>query len=338
MLTGNVGIPVKLFEDATKHINLPKDLADFKSKIEIRLSLQELQTRSLIKINTHDQTIWIHRLLKSTLLQQMGSQRRQLCFDTVLRLLAYCFPTRTELSQIRDLDMNIVWTQCGLYLSHVVALVKSYNDWRGELHPAFKLAELLDGCTWSELYSFPFSTSDLPPYANLYNIRYLVDYGVYSTALRLFDTARDISELHPDENVVTRANLYNTYGTLFRNSSRSQEAVDLFRKAIQATERAVELNLMEADDSSASLCYMHIACAELQLGHLEESEKWHKKAISIREASVKSKPLELAMVYLNYGWCLWQQMKLDEASETLEKALSLMQNAREGSGSGSYGR
>lgn len=126
-----------------------------------------------------------------------------------------------------------------------------------------------------------------------------MDYGVYSTALRLFDTARDISELHLDENVVTRENLYNTYGTLFRNSSRSQEAVDLFKQAIQATERAVELNLMKADDSSASICYMHIACAELQLNHFEHSESWHRKAVAIREASPRSKPLELAMVYLN---------------------------------------
>lgn len=39
----------------------------------------------------------------------MGRQRRQLCFDAVLRLLAYCFPTRTELSQIGDRDSRGLW-------------------------------------------------------------------------------------------------------------------------------------------------------------------------------------------------------------------------------------
>ena len=90
----------------------------------------------------------MHRLLQASTLSKMGTARRQTFFNGVLKLVNHRFPTRTELSQIEKKDMNDIWSQSGLYLPHVLTLVRRYHEWKKELHPSFILATLLDNCTW----------------------------------------------------------------------------------------------------------------------------------------------------------------------------------------------
>lgn len=113
------------------------------------------------------------------------------------------------------------------------------------------------------------------------------------------------------------------------SSNNAWKAYELFQKALDAKERAISLGILKLEESGLGNAFMHLGNAALELDKYDESEMWHRKAIDFKERpSSKVDMPDLSLSYNNYGYCLWQIGKLDQAYSTLQKALAIVQSQK----------
>jgi tetratricopeptide (TPR) repeat protein len=157
----------------------------------------------------------------------------------------------------------------------------------------------------------------------------LFERGLYNTALTIFESAEDICKRHEQDQSITLANLYSTYGTIYRNCNNPAKGRELFELAIERREAAVAMGSMGTSNIRLADAYMHLGSALLSLNDIPKSLEYHLRAINIREQHRHCEPQILALSYINIGWVYWQDNQLDKASEVLEKSLHIMEGLQE---------
>lgn len=153
--------------------------------------------------------------------------------------------------------------------------------------------------------------------------------GLYDTALTIFETAKDICKRHKHDQSITLANIYSTFGTIYRKCNNPTKGQELFELAIARRETAVAKGLMKNSNIRLADAYMHLGSALLSLNDISKSLEYHLRAIAIREQQIHCEPQILALSYINIGWAYWQDKQLDKASEVLEKSLQIMEDLQE---------
>jgi tetratricopeptide (TPR) repeat protein len=155
--------------------------------------------------------------------------------------------------------------------------------------------------------------------------------------MTIFETAESICKRHGQNQSIILANLYSTYGTIYRNCKNPTKARKFFELAIERREAAVAKGLMESSNIRLADAYMHLGSALLSLNDIPQSLDFHLRAINIREQHRDCEPQILALSYINSGWAYWQDNQLDKAAEVLEKSLQIMEALQE-NGSGQSGQ
>ncbi|PVH74989.1 hypothetical protein DL98DRAFT_518934 [Cadophora sp. DSE1049] len=302
-------IPSCIFQTLPKE-SLPKCLEFLTNKLTFQLTTQRLLSHCLVKANDDKGTLSIHRLVQFSVLQRMTTERRKEAFDHTLHILSQLFPLHLPYR----LEMASIWPLSEILIQHVLSLCSCYKDFSAVLGVPIELANLLDSCSW-----------------------YLFERGLYKTALIVFDVAKDICIRHPEDQSITLANLYSTFGTIYRNSNDPVKAQELFDLAIENREHAILTGLPRASDIRRADSYMHMGSVLLSLNNIPKSLEYHLRAIEIREQTPENEPQILALSYINIGWAYWQNQQLDDASEVLERSLQIMERLQM-SGSGQSGQ
>lgn len=92
---------------------------------------------------TDDKGLSIHRLVQSTRLEKMTDGERNSAFNMTIELLTHHFPR-----QVLGNHMHDLWSDCELFLPHVLAFENAVRQWNPSLEDNAAYINMMCDCTW----------------------------------------------------------------------------------------------------------------------------------------------------------------------------------------------
>lgn len=132
-------IPESLFKLSSDTPSRAETLSDLKTYL---LSVKGLLEFSLI--HRYQGNLSLHRLVQEATLDQMDEHARQKIFETAVEYVWKAFPRQPE----EGLLMSSQWKDCNVYLSHVEALERRFNEFSFPVVNSLRFAEVLYFCSW----------------------------------------------------------------------------------------------------------------------------------------------------------------------------------------------
>jgi len=229
--------------------------------------------------------ITMHRLVSSMTINNLDDDGRQERFDEALELIYRIYP---RLSATRA-SLSDVWSTCRLYLPHVLALERAYRQSNGEIEPRAKFATVLANASW-----------------------FLFEQSLPGQAMEILPTALEVGEATQEGNEHAVSTIYRTYGAIYLDANRNQEAFTNFQNQLRVLSSAYG-----PDDIAASHGYNNVALGYAALGKFDEAAQNYQKAMDIRSKDPQAAKGYQAMTLINLG-------VLEGLQKNYEKAFSML--------------
>ena len=154
------------------------------------------------------------------------------------------------------------------------------------------------------------------------------------TALAISKTAEDVCKALSPIDPYPLFNLFTTYGSIHRQSCRSQDGHDSYLKALE-----ICLSAPESEERTGYLAraYGGLGNTALGLDDVTESIKYHEMGLAIRRPNSSrlnsnEDVYAFAVALINVGWAYWKSGQLDKASEVELEAIDLIEEIDRSSG------
>ncbi len=246
---------------------------------------------SLIKRNTQDKTLSMHRLVQAVLLDSMSPDLRKQWRERVVQALNEAFP-EVEFKE---------WTRCGRLLPHVLICatwteteLTSILDASHMLHKAGDY--LRERARYSEAE----------------------EQGKYEQAEPLYQRALSIRERHLGEHPDT-ANSLSDLAVLYRQQGKYEQAEMLYQRALIVREQ----HLGDHPDTAWSLSTL--ADFYRQQGKFEQAEPLLLRALSIREEQLGPEHPDTARSLHGLAKLLQDQGKHERAEALYQRAYRIQE-------------
>lgn len=279
---------------------------------------------SLIKRNTQDKTLSMHRLVQAVLLDSMSPDLRKQWRERVVQALNEAFP-EVEFKE---------WTRCGRLLPHVLICatwteteLTSILDASHMLHKAgdylrerarYSEAEaLLTGALMIREQHLGAEHLDTARTLNELALLYWQQ-GKYEQAEPLYQRALSIRERHLGEHPDT-ANSLSDLAVLYRQQGKYEQAEMLYQRALIVREQ----HLGDHPDTAWSLSTL--ADFYRQQGKFEQAEPLLLRALSIREEQLGPEHPDTARSLHGLAKLLQDQGKHERAEALYQRAYRIQE-------------
>ena len=99
------------------------------------------------------------------------------------------------------------------------------------------------------------------------------------------------------------------------------EALQMTRRGLQ-----IRLSLLSPHDQKVAGSYGNMAIFAIATGQYEDSLVYSSACLKIRTLQAETQATNICCTYLYFGWCYAKTGRLDEAEESLSKAMSVLEN------------
>lgn len=163
-------------------------------------------------------------------------------------------------------------------------------------------------------------------------VRYLCERGRFDISSELIDSASNAyHSLKSRENELLWADICTVKLFYVNETHHQQTAIALAKEALDIREKAVRDGIFDEDHPNRANGFMNLGVMYAKIDP-QEAIRHHIRAIGIRERSSRYKNDQvhgLALNYLNIGRSFWMVGQLDEAAESFEKCLTIIQPREE---------
>ncbi|MDQ2886317.1 MAG: tetratricopeptide repeat protein [Chloroflexota bacterium] len=235
-------IPEEMFLKAPKDIGT--ELQSLVGNLhKLNLAIKELLKYSLVRRDSAEHTIVVHRLVQAVLRGEMDEETKKQWAERAIRVLDWSFP---------DVQVVVEWSKCQQWLPHALANSSFIEQWNLAFPEA---ARLLNQAGY-----------------------YLDDRAQYQEAEPLFKQALTIRKEvlglhHPDT-----ASSLNNLAYLYQAQGRLAEAEPLYEQALAIRKEVLGEHHPDTAQSLNNLGYLYDS-----QGRLAEAEPLYKQALTIRK-------------------------------------------------------
>ncbi len=298
-------------------------------------AIEELRKFSLVKRNSDEKMLRIHRLVQAVLKDGMDEEIQHQWAERTVRVVNQAFP---------DTDVS-VWSQCRRYLPQAQRCANLIDDY-GLVFP--QAARLLNeaGCYLREHAQYiqaeqflrqalatrekALGTEHSDTGATLNNLAYLYDIqGRYAQAEPLYQQALAIQEKTLGaENAATVMSLLHLE-SLYRKQGRYTEAEPLFQQALVVSKNLLEQELPDTAIGLNNLALLFFpgkdlfSTAESSHEGFERAESLLLRALAISEKVRGPEDITTDTILLNLGFLYTRRGLYKQAEASYQRALAI---------------
>jgi tetratricopeptide (TPR) repeat protein len=278
-------IPEELFLQGAAHLGPQLAVLETNSLV-FNQALAVIQRYSLVRRNSREHTLWIHRLVQAVLQDAMTPEEREQWIERGSAALNSVFP---------DVSHQFWghWDACGRLLPHVLTLANATASQTASLELAPLLTKTAD-----YLYQ---------------RAEYAESEPLYQRALQIYEQALGNSDPQVALPLSGLAELYRAQG-------RYAEAEPLFKRALQLWEQAGS-----GDYPEMPLVLDNLAILYAEQGHFQQAEPLFQRARQLCEQPPDDNNSLLAPVLNNLAVLYTMQGRYAEAEPLLQQALLLQE-------------
>jgi tetratricopeptide (TPR) repeat protein len=295
------------------------------SSLEFDEAIGALRRYSLIRRNTQEKVLSVHRLVQAVRKDSMSAQTMREWAERVVLSVNAAFPDDVEYA---------TWAQCERLLPHALICamlieqeqfnyleaarllhqVGEYLYYRGRYAEAEPLSQRALAIREHQL-----GPDDRDTARSLNNLAELYyNQGKYTEAEPLYLRALAIWERQPDPDHSDMARSLNNLAELYREQSKYTEAEPLYQHAISIWEQQLGPEHPLTASSLNNLAELY-----LRQGKYTEAEPLSQRALAIRERQLGPDHPDTARSLNNLANLYWAQKKYVEAEPLYQRALAI---------------
>jgi tetratricopeptide (TPR) repeat protein len=276
-------IPEELFLQGAVHLG-PALVAIETDPLAFNNALAAIQSFSLLRRSSREQTLSMHRVVQAVLADAMSKQERDQWTKRVIAALNALFP------EVRHQVWG-QWGQCGRLLPHVLTVAAATATQQHNL----ELASLLS------------KTAD-----------YLLQRAQYQQAEPLYQRALSMCEQMLGNEHPQIAFPLNGLADLYREQGQYEQAELLYQRALRLWEQTLGSQHPEIPSPLNNLAILY-----QERGHYEQAEQLLQRDLSFHEQTFGHQHPEIAPTLNNLAILYQEQGHFEQAEQLLQRALRL---------------
>jgi tetratricopeptide (TPR) repeat protein/transcriptional regulator with XRE-family HTH domain len=281
-------IPEELFHQGAEYLGVALQTV-CRDKFEWNKVVAVACGYSLLERQPEQQTLSIHRLVRSVLLDAMNDEEQTLWSTRVTTMIDAALP------EVKQITEYAVWKQCESLLPHILVCLQQEGD----------------VSVWPPLASLAYKTAC-----------YLLKRGQHLEAERLFQRALQIWEKVLGSEHPNVANSLNYLAILSLNQGKYAQAERLFQRALQIAEQT-----LGPEHPNVAVSLHDLAVLLQEQGKYTVAEPLAQRALQIREKVLGSEHPVVATSLNDLGDLFREQGRYAEAELLMQRGLQIREKA-----------
>ena len=298
-------IPEELFGQGAVHLG-PVLAAFATNPLAFNTACATVSAYSLLRRNSSERTLSVHRLVQAVLQDTMSEQERRLWIGRVIKALDAVFPDTKPMN----------WSRCERLVPHALVCATSTQSWKSMNKD---LASLLFKTRWYVRCGYHFRSMNKDLASLLFKTAgYLVDRAQYEQAEPLYRRALEILEQALGHNHPQVATALNDLAILYYEQGKYKQAEPLYRRALEIWEQAY-------GSRHPNVAYPLNGLANLyrEQGKYEQVEPLYRRALEIWEQVYRSGHPNVAYPLKGLAELYREQGKYEQAEPLYQRALEI---------------